>query len=149
MGRACRTLTLPWDMEALPTEATKDPGRCQTPVRGAPGEHTQATSAATDPTSVDLTGDLTDHRYQDCGTLKPGQQPRTSTDTHPMNQGEYLERRRHMAADAGSAVESLLASDTPMIREAWIRIWGWYKDAVDRPLIPSRVTIEHMTVDWL
>ena len=49
-------------------------------------------------------------------------------------------------AEAGSAVESLHTSDTPLIQEAWIRI-GWYKDTVDRPLAPSRVAIATMMAE--
>ena len=44
-------------------------------------------------------------------------------------------------------MEFLLASDTPLIREAWIRIWGWYKDTADRPPPPARVAIAAMTAD--
>ena len=44
------------------------------------------------------------------------------------------EDRRQRVAKAVSLVDSLLTSDLPLIREAWIRIRGWYKDAVDRPL---------------
>ena len=39
------------------------------------------------------------------------------------------DRRRH-AAKAGSTVDSLLASDPPLIQEAWIRMRGWYKAKV-------------------
>ena len=46
-------------------------------------------------------------------------------------------------------MESLLASDPPLIREAWIRMRGWYKDAVDHPPPPSRVTIYHMMAEWV
>ena len=43
-----------------------------------------------------------------------------------------------------SAVESLLASNPPLIREAWIHMLGWYKDTSDRPPPPFRVTLGHM-----
>ena len=46
-------------------------------------------------------------------------------------------------------VESLLMSDPPLIREAWIRAIEWYKDAVDRPPTPSRVAISTMTAEWV
>ena len=40
--------------------------------------------------------------------------------------------------------ESLLESDPPLIIEAWIRMWVWYKDTVDRPPPPSRGAINRM-----
>ena len=42
---------------------------------------------------------------------------------------------------------SLLASDPPLIREAWIRMQGWYKDAVDHPPPPSRFAIANMMAE--
>ena len=47
----------------------------------------------------------------------------------------------------GSAVESLLASDPPLIHEVWIRMRGWYKDAVDDPQPPTIVALATMTVE--
>ena len=41
--------------------------------------------------------------------------------------------RHRWAGEVGSEVESLLASNPPLTREAWIRMRGWYKDAVDHP----------------
>ena len=58
-------------------------------------------------------------------------------------QGDW---RRRMA-EAGSAVESLLASDPPLIRESWIRMQGWYKEEVDRIPLPSRVSLTTMTAE--
>ena len=48
---------------------------------------------------------------------------------------------------AGYAVDSLLASDLPLIREEWIQMWGWYKDSADCRLPPARVTLIHMMED--
>ena len=53
--------------------------------------------------------------------------------------------RRIWAAESGSAVESLLASDPPLIREAWIQMQGWYKDAIEHPPPPSIVSLAKMT----
>ena len=36
----------------------------------------------------------------------------------------------------GTAVNYPLASDHPLIRGAWIRMQGWYKDAMDPPPLP-------------
>ena len=41
-------------------------------------------------------------------------------------------------------MESLLTSDLPLIREAWIWVWGWYKDAVECPPPQDRVDIANM-----
>ena len=54
------------------------------------------------------------------------------------------EGRRQRSAEAGSPVESLLASDMPLIREAWIKMWVWYKEAVDLPPPPYIVSITTM-----
>ena len=48
---------------------------------------------------------------------------------------------------AGPAVESLLASDPPLIRKSWIWMRGWYKDSVDRPPPPSRVALATMMTE--
>ena len=53
--------------------------------------------------------------------------------------------RRRRAAKAGSAVDSLLVSNLPLIKEAWIRMRGWYKAAVNRPPPPARVDLATMT----
>ena len=53
--------------------------------------------------------------------------------------------RRRRATKLGSAVESLLTYDLSIIREAWIRMWGWYKEAVERPPPPSRVALATLT----
>ena len=44
-------------------------------------------------------------------------------------------------------MESLFTSSIPLIREAWIYMWLWYKYAVNRPPPTSRVTINHMIED--
>ena len=55
------------------------------------------------------------------------------------------EDRRRRAAESGSVAESLFASNPPLNREAWIQMWGWYKDAVDHPPPPSIVALATMT----
>ena len=50
-------------------------------------------------------------------------------------------------AEVGTAVASLLASYPPLMKEAWIRMWEWYKYDVDHSLPPSRVAITTMTSD--
>ena len=39
--------------------------------------------------------------------------------------------RKQRAEEAGAEVEALLGADRPLIHEAWYRIQGWYKAAVD------------------
>ena len=48
---------------------------------------------------------------------------------------------RRCATTTGTELEALLAPNTPLVKEAWIRIRGWYRDAEDRPPPPARVTI--------
>ena len=45
-------------------------------------------------------------------------------------------------------MEALLGADPPMPREAWQRLKGWYKAAVDRALPPpARDTLERITAE--
>ena len=49
-------------------------------------------------------------------------------------------------------MEYFLTSDwpltnRPLIREAWIGMQGWYKEAVDRPPPPARVALATMTME--
>ena len=60
---------------------------------------------------------------------------------------ELQGNRRIQAAEVCSAVESLFAYDLPLIREAWIRMQGWYKDAVDHPPPLARVALATMTAE--
>ena len=44
-------------------------------------------------------------------------------------------------------MEGLLGSYPPIHREAWHRIKGWYRAAVDHAPPPARVTLERITED--
>ena len=45
----------------------------------------------------------------------------------------------------GAEVDKLLGLDPTMPREAWQRLKGWYKAAVDCAPPPARVTLERIT----
>ena len=45
--------------------------------------------------------------------------------------------QKQRADEAGSEVEALVKADPPLIQEAWYRIQGWYKAAVDCALPPA------------
>ena len=45
------------------------------------------------------------------------------------------------------SIESLLASDPPLVREVRIRIRGYYQEVAYRPPPPARITISRMTSD--
>ena len=55
------------------------------------------------------------------------------------------EDRKRRADEAGSEVEALVKVDPPLIQEAWYRIQGWYKAAVDYALPPARATLKRIT----
>ena len=55
--------------------------------------------------------------------------------------------RRRRAYEAGEEVEALVGADPSLIQEAWHRIQGWYKAAVDRAPPPARVTLERITAE--
>ena len=48
---------------------------------------------------------------------------------------------------AGTDVEALLGGDTPNAKEAWRRMKGRYKAAVNRAPPPAQATLERITVD--
>ena len=45
----------------------------------------------------------------------------------------------------GAEVEAMMKADPPLIQEAWYRLQGWYKAAVDRALPPARATLKWVT----
>ena len=49
--------------------------------------------------------------------------------------------------DAGKDVEALLGGDPPNAKEAWRRMKGWYKAAVNRAPPPARATLERITAE--
>ena len=53
--------------------------------------------------------------------------------------------RRQWAAETVTAVESLITSDSPLAKEAWRQIWGWYKYAMN-PTPPT--TPYHHCTDY-
>ena len=50
--------------------------------------------------------------------------------------------RKRRADEAGAEVEALVGADPPLIQEAWHRIQGWYKDAVNRAPPPAQAMLE-------
>ena len=54
---------------------------------------------------------------------------------------------RRRTEEAGAAVEDLMKADPPLIQEAWHRLQGWYKAAVDRPPPPTRATLKRVTAE--
>ena len=48
------------------------------------------------------------------------------------------------AETEGVKVEALLTLDTPLLKEAWILLRGWYCEAKERPPPPAHMTIARM-----
>ena len=46
-----------------------------------------------------------------------------------------------MAKETGEEIERLMGTDPPLHREAWHRMKGWYKSALDRAPPPARVAL--------
>ena len=44
-------------------------------------------------------------------------------------------------------VETLLGEDPPNAKEAWRRLKGWYKAAVNRAPLPAQATLERITAE--
>ena len=55
--------------------------------------------------------------------------------------------QRRRADEAGAEVEALVGADPPLIQEAWHRIQGWYKTAVDCTPLPAKVMLERITTE--
>ena len=55
--------------------------------------------------------------------------------------------RRRRAEEPGAEVEALVKADPPLIQEAWYRLQGWYKAAVDRAPPPARATLRWVTAE--
>ena len=55
--------------------------------------------------------------------------------------------RRRIVETSGEDMEALLGADLPMPREAWQRLKGWYKAAVDRAPPSARATLERITAE--
>ena len=55
--------------------------------------------------------------------------------------------RKRRTEEAGAAVEDLMKADPPLIQEAWHRLQGWYKAAVDRLPPPARATLKQVTAE--
>ena len=49
--------------------------------------------------------------------------------------------------EIGGEIEKLLGADPPLHKEAWHRMKGWYKAAVNRAPPPARVTLWRITAD--
>ena len=48
---------------------------------------------------------------------------------------------------AGADVEALLGGDPPNAKEAWRRMKGWYRDAVNRAPPPDRAMLKRITAE--
>ena len=48
---------------------------------------------------------------------------------------------------AGEEAETLLGADPPNLKEAWRRLKGWYKAAVNRAPPPARATLDQITAE--
>ena len=55
--------------------------------------------------------------------------------------------RKRRVETAGQEVETLLGEDPPNVKEAWRRLKGWYKAAVNRAPPPTRATLERITAE--
>ena len=61
---------------------------------------------------------------------------------------ESLKRgRKRRVENAGHEVEMLLGEDPLKPKEAWRRLKGWSKAAVNRSLPPARATLEQITAE--
>ena len=49
----------------------------------------------------------------------------------------------------GEEVERMLVTDLPLHREAWHRMKGWYRAAINRAPPPDRVTLKRITAEWV
>ena len=62
-------------------------------------------------------------------------------------QARLVTDRRRREEEAGAQVEALVKADPPLIQEAWYRLQGWYKAAVDRAPPPAGATLKRVTAE--
>ena len=55
---------------------------------------------------------------------------------------------KRRAEEVGRTIDSLLAFYPPLVRDSWVRIWGWYRDADDRPPPPAHISLETLTEEF-
>ena len=55
--------------------------------------------------------------------------------------------RQRRTEEAEAEVEALMKADPPLIQEAWHRLQGWYKAAVDRAPPPDQATLKRVTAE--
>ena len=44
-------------------------------------------------------------------------------------------------------MESLLTGDPPFPRKSWMRMWGWYQEALDHAPPPAQITLKQIATD--
>ena len=54
---------------------------------------------------------------------------------------------RRRTEETGAEVEAMMKADPPLIQEAWYRLQGWYKAAVDCAPPPARATLNRVTAE--
>ena len=47
--------------------------------------------------------------------------------------------RKRRAEEEGRTIKSLFTSEPPLVREAWVHMCGWYKDAANRPPVRAYI----------
>ena len=57
--------------------------------------------------------------------------------------------RKRRVEIAGEELETLLGADPLNLKEAWRRLKGWYKCAVNRAPPPARATLKRITAEWV
>ena len=57
--------------------------------------------------------------------------------------------RRQWSEMSGTDIETLLASNPPLVKEAWTRMKGWYQEAKDRAPPPAWIAIKSIAAGWV
>ena len=63
-----------------------------------------------------------------------------------IHEGLSKDRKRRVE-EAGRTIDSLLASDPPLVREAWVRMEGWQRYTSNRPQPPARISLDTLTAE--
>ena len=59
------------------------------------------------------------------------------------------EGRSRRTEEAGEEVERSLRADTPLYKEEWHWMKGWYQATFDCAPLPARVTLDRITAEWV
>ena len=113
--------------------------------RGHSGGYAESATGRSKTERMDIGGDVEACRRESLRTQGLTERAGAKKTTRESGKSEYGGGSNTESGRGGGRGEALLGADPPLIQEAWHRIQGWYKAAVDHALPPAQVTLERIT----